>query len=191
MIKLPRTRFETTCGDSKHDFFKLHHVPIWKIQRVLYFLSVLFIMDNLLDTHPTQDNFDILKCCLEKLRPAQLERLNDLVQTRPILLHGDFHLRATSQDGLDYILPNTTVPPEHKVIAWSRILEGKEVLCAINLDDDHAVLFATIDDDLHEVNSRMRCLYASELSPAELNVEVRNGKSIRLTIPPHALVIYE
>lgn len=148
-------------------------------------------MDNLLGTHSPQDIFDIRKCCFEKLRPGQLERLNVLVQTRPILLEGDFYPRATSQNGIDYILPTDAELPEHKVIAWSRVLDGREVLCAINLAGDHAVIFATIDDDLHEVNSRMRCLYASDLSPAELNVEVRNGKSIRLTIPPHALVIYE
>jgi len=74
------------------------------------------------------------------------------------------------------------------VIAWSRILDGKEVLCAVNLDEnDLAVRYSTIDNALHEVTSSMHCLFASELSPAELNVEERNGKAIRLTIPPRAL----
>ena len=149
-------------------------------------------MNNLLGTDSSQDIFGIRAGCLEKLRPVQLERLNALVQTRPILRNGEFYLRATSQNGVDFILPDTATPQEHYVIAWSRIQDGKEVLCAVNIHDQHsAVVYATIDNALHEVDSRMRCLYASELSPAELNVEVRNGKSIRLTIPPHALVIYE
>jgi hypothetical protein len=149
-------------------------------------------MDNLTGTHSTLDIFGIRDCFLMKFRPAQLERLNTLARTHPILLDGEFYLRATSRNGVDFIFPNTTTPPGHNVIVWSRIWDGKEVLCAANLDEQHpAILYATIDNGLHEANSRMQCLYASELSPAELNVEERNGKAIRLTIPPHALVIYQ
>ncbi|WP_138475809.1 hypothetical protein [Dyadobacter bucti] len=147
-------------------------------------------MENLFGGPSDQQIFGIYTH-LEKLRPAQLERLNTLVQTRPILLKGEFYIRATSQNGIDFVFPDPTLLSEHQVIAWSRILDGKEVLCAVNLDEyDLAVRYATIDNALHEVNSSMRCLFASELSPAELNVEERNGKAIRLTIPPRALVIY-
>ncbi|MCF0063768.1 hypothetical protein MUK70_00310 [Dyadobacter chenwenxiniae] len=149
-------------------------------------------MESLSDTHSFADIFGIGDGCFVKLRPAEMERLNALVQARPILTHGEFYIRATSLNGVDFVIPETDTLAEHNVIAWSRILDGKEVLCAVNIGEQHhAVLYVTIDNALHEINSRMRCLYASEISPAELNIEVRNGKSIRLTIPPHALVIYE
>lgn len=148
-------------------------------------------MKDLFGSPSEQEMFGIYAHCYDKLRPVQLERLNTLVQTRPILLNGEFYMRATSQNGIDFIFPDSTLLSEHQVIAWSRILDGKEVLCAVNLDEHHlATCYATVDNALHEVDSRMHCLFASELSPAELNVEVRNGKAIRLTIPPNALVIY-
>ncbi|HWV28735.1 MAG TPA: hypothetical protein VN038_03735, partial [Dyadobacter sp.] len=80
---------------------------------------------------------------------------------------------------------------DKQVIAWSRISGDHEILCAMNLDQEkYACVYATVDDVMHPVDRSMKCLFASDLSPAELNIEVRNGKAIRLTIPPHALVIY-
>ncbi|MCE6989586.1 hypothetical protein [Dyadobacter sp. CY323] len=147
-------------------------------------------MDNLLGNLSVHDLFGVEQC-LQKLSPAQLGRLNTLVQTHPILTEGDFYLRPTSQNGLDFALPVPSGEMAHNVVAWSRISDGQEVLCAVNTNQKNpSVLYVTVDNALHVVNSTMRCLYASDLSPAELNVEVRNGKSIRLSIPPHALVIF-
>lgn len=129
--------------------------------------------------------------CLSNFRPAQTERLNALIKSHPALLEGAFYLRPTSANGVDFEQPGPDQPLGTGVIAWSRILGNQEVLCAINCDRQHyAVLYVTIDNDLHSVDSRMSCLFASDLCPSELNVEVRNGKSIRVTIPPDAMVIY-
>jgi hypothetical protein len=149
------------------------------------------MIQNLLDSHLNPDAFGIRENCLKKLRASQLERLDLLVQQHPILLKGEFFLRSTSKNGIDFTYPEPDRHDPEDVVAWSRMTDGQEVLCAINLaGQDHAQVYVTVDHALHPINSAMQCLYASELSPAELNVEVRNGKSIRLTIPPHGLVIY-
>ncbi|MCF0069582.1 hypothetical protein LZD49_03810 [Dyadobacter sp. CY261] len=148
------------------------------------------MMQNLLDIHLNPDLFGIRENCLDKLRPSQIERLDFLIQKHPTLLSGDFFLRSTSRNGTDFNFPDHE-DGDKEVIAWSRISDGREILCAMNLaEENYAIVYVTVDDGIHPVDSTMKCLYASDLSPAELNIEVRNGKSIRLTIPPHALVIY-
>jgi len=62
---------------------------------------------------------------------------------------------------------------------------------AINTDyQNTTIAYVTIDNDLHAIDSKLKCLYASGNSPQELTVEVRNGKAIRLTIAPAGFVIY-
>lgn len=134
---------------------------------------------------------DIGARCLKKFRPSQIERLNTLVQTHPTLITGAFYFRSTSLNGVDFTFSQPSEDTEGAVVAWSRISETHEFLCAVNTNETlPAVIYVTVDDALHPVDSAMQCFYASDLSPAELNVEVRNGKSIRLTIPPCGLVIY-
>lgn len=148
------------------------------------------MMQNLLDIHLTPDLFGVREHCLKKLRPSQMERLDLLIQKYPSLLSGAFFLRSTSRNGTDFNFPDGKVG-DREVVAWSRISGDHEILCAMNLaQENYAIVYVTVDDGIHPVDSTMKCLYASDLSPTELNIEVRNGKSIRLTIPPHALVIY-
>lgn len=119
-----------------------------------------------------------------------MQRLDALVRQYPILLNGEFFLRPTSVDGVNFTKLEDVLDNEG-VIAWSRIAGDKEILCALNRNEsEYAILFATVDNDTHAVNSSMKCLFASDLSPSELNIETRNGKAIRLIIPPYALVIY-
>lgn len=147
-------------------------------------------MEKLLDEIFSPAHFEIQHCCLQKLRPAQLDRLGVLAGMYPSLSRGAFFLRSTSLNGEDFSFPDPQITTGN-VIAWSRIQGAEEILCAVNCHDQNAaVVYVTVDNSLHAVDSSMRCLYASELSPAELNIETRNGKAIRLTIPPHALVIY-
>lgn len=145
---------------------------------------------NLLDIHLSPDFLGVREDCLENLQPSQMERLDSLVRKYPTLLSGAFFLRSTSRNGITFSYPDEQTG-DKRVIAWSRILDDHEILCAMNLDqENYAIVYVTVDDMMHPVDSSMKRLFASDLSPAELNIEVRNGKAIRLTIPPHALVIY-
>lgn len=148
------------------------------------------MMQNLLDVHLNPDFLGVRERCLEKLRPSHIERLDSLVRRYPTLISGAFFLRSTSRNGITFSYPDDQTG-DKEVIAWSRVSGENEILCAMNLDQEkYACVYVTVDAMMHPVDSSMKCLFASDLSPAELNIEVRNGKAIRLTIPPHALVIY-
>ncbi|MGX5852521.1 hypothetical protein ACWKW6_02705 [Dyadobacter jiangsuensis] len=151
-------------------------------------------MQNLLDIDLNPDFWGIREHCLEKLRPSHMEHLvehlESLIRKYPTLLSGAFFLRSTSRDGTIFSYPDDETG-DKEVIAWSRISDDHEILCATNLNHEkYAFVYVTVDEAMHPIDSSMKCLFASDLSPAELNIEVRNGKAIRLTIPPHALVIY-
>lgn len=148
------------------------------------------MLQNLLDIHLTPDVYGVRENCLEKLRPSQMKGLDVLIRKHPTLLSGAFFLRATSRNGTIFNFPDDAAG-DKDLVAWSRISNGREILCAMNLaQENYAIAYVTVDAGIHPVDSTMKCLYASDLSPTELNIEVRNGKSIRLTIPPHGLVIY-
>ncbi|WP_188927965.1 alpha amylase C-terminal domain-containing protein [Dyadobacter endophyticus] len=125
-----------------------------------------------------------------QLRPDLMKDLQTLIEKRPDLLFGEHHWRTISENGTNFSFPETG-RPHNNVVAFSRILSGREILCAINLHhQDDAIVYVTLDNSLHPSGSRMTCLYASAPSPGELNVEDRNGKAVRLTIPPGSLVVY-
>ncbi|GGM82103.1 hypothetical protein GCM10010967_12260 [Dyadobacter beijingensis] len=147
-------------------------------------------MQGLLDIHLNPDFWGVREHCLEKLRPTQMERLDSLIRKYPTLVSGAFFLRSTSRNGNTFSYPDDEAG-DKEVIAWSRISGDHEILCAVNLaEEKYACVYVTVDEAMHPIDSSMKCLFASDLSPAELNIEVRNGKAIRLTIPPQALVIY-
>ncbi|CAG5011234.1 hypothetical protein DYBT9275_04909 [Dyadobacter sp. CECT 9275] len=119
-----------------------------------------------------------------------MERLDSSIRMYPALISGAFFLRSTSRNGSIFSYPDEQTGVK-QVIAWSRIFGDHEILCAINLDQEkYAFIYVTVDEAMHPIDTSMKCLFATDLSPAELNIEVRNGKAIRLTIPPYALVIY-
>jgi glycosidase len=100
------------------------------------------------------------------------------VRNRHIALRrGRQYLRTVSEHGPEFALPQISGGHMDTIIAWSRIFNDKEILCAINTDTDNEIIaYVTIDNDLHPINSKLRRLYASGICPEELNVEVRNGR---------------
>ncbi|TLU92409.1 hypothetical protein [Dyadobacter sediminis] len=122
----------------------------------------------------------------------EVEKLNMLFRQNAGWNSGQQFLRSTSDNGIDFQFPGLRNNAADAVVAWSVIHNEKEILFAVNLNPEkEAVAYVTIDVALHAVDSRMRNRYASATCPAELNVEVRNGKAIRLTIPAYGFVIYE
>jgi len=148
------------------------------------------VRQNLLDIHLNPDFLGIREHCLEKLQPSHMERLDSLIRKYPTLISGAFFLRSTSRNGSTFSYPDEETG-DKQVIAWSRISGEHEILCAMNLDQENYIcVYVTVDEAMHPIDTSMKCLFVSDLSPAEVNVEVRNGKAIRLTIPPQALAIY-
>lgn len=146
-------------------------------------------MTNQQTRHMTINTADsALLSCLQRLEATELDYLDSLIDREAALTYGEFYVRTISKHGLYFDSPEAF---DMQVVAWSRILADREILCAINFNlSVHAVFYVTIDNELHPVNTCMKRLYASGSCPSELNVEVRNGRSVRLSIPPGALVIY-
>jgi glycosidase len=110
------------------------------------------------------------------------------------LRRGRQFLREISGNGIDFGMPRLVGTEIRSIVPWSRILDLHEVLCAINTDPHNPrTAWVTIDNGLHAVNSRLRCLYstaAGEIGDT-IAVEARNGKAVRLTVPAAGFVIYE
>jgi hypothetical protein len=123
-------------------------------------------------------------------RFAEMEKLNSVIRQNKVLQTGKQFLRPTSENGVDFHFPTDDIP-RNPIFAWSIILDEKEILCGVNLNPGkEEIAYVTVDNDLHAIDSKMKNLYASATCPSELNIEERNGKAIRLTIPPYGLVVY-
>ncbi len=117
----------------------------------------------------------------------------------PAMRRGRQYLRQISADGLRFALPWEAgqVPG---ILAWSRILADRELLCAINTDPAQPrEVWATIDDQLHRTGEFLTLLHASstadvgpaaQIPAARIPVEDRNGRAARLVIPPGAFAVY-
>lgn len=81
------------------------------------------------------------------------------------------------------------------VVPWSRIFSNHEMVLAINTDvDQPRSAWVTIDNDLHRDDSKfLTCIYSTDSAQvgSEAEVEARNGKAVRLTVPVGGFVIYE
>ena len=80
------------------------------------------------------------------------------------------------------------------VVPWSRIFDRHEMLVAINTDyHSPSTAWVTIDAELHPAGSALRCVYSSDAARigAEVEVEARNGKAVRLTVPAAGCAIWE
>ncbi|SEJ49331.1 Glycosidase [Dyadobacter koreensis] len=121
----------------------------------------------------------------------EIAKIIDVRNKHIPLRRGRQYLRQISGNGTDFGFPVMFGDRMKSIVAWSRIFNDQEILCAFNTDPENELIaYVTIDGTLHTINSRMKCLYASGPSPVEVNVEVRNGKAVRLTIPPSGFVIY-
>ncbi|MCF2518848.1 hypothetical protein [Dyadobacter sp. CY351] len=123
--------------------------------------------------------------------PLAMAKLQSLIESQPALKEGSHHWRPTSEDGREFTLQRPHTDNLPYVLAWSQILDDREVLCAINLDQrKQAALYVTIDQAMYAQDEKLYRFLGPGQIPAELNIEDRNGKSVRLTIPPNTLVIY-
>jgi hypothetical protein len=79
------------------------------------------------------------------------------------------------------------------VVAWSRIFDDREMLLAINTDSNNARgAWVTIDNNLHDGGTPLKCIYSTEKQQIglELKIANRNGKAVFLSVPPAGFVIF-
>ncbi|MGZ8224576.1 MAG: alpha-amylase family glycosyl hydrolase [Methylobacter sp.] len=81
------------------------------------------------------------------------------------------------------------------VVPWSRLFNKQEILLAINTDtDEERTAWVTIDNNLHSNDSQfLTCIYSTDFTQinSSCNIEARNGKAVRLTVPAGGFVIYK
>jgi glycosidase len=123
----------------------------------------------------------------------ELSRVLAVRRAEPALRRGRQFLRQISGNGTDFGYPASSGgAPILSVMAWSRILAEREVLCAMNTDPHQdRTAWVTVDASLHHASDTLPCLYHSGPGPhPALTVEARNGTAVQLTIPPGGFVIY-
>jgi hypothetical protein len=109
------------------------------------------------------------------------------------LRRGRQFLRQISGNGVDFGFPQTFGGRLRSVVAWSRIFNDEEILCAINTDSDRRTsAFVTIDNDLHAAGSHLTCLYSTDAADigGAIPIEARNGKALSLSVPAAGFVVY-
>lgn len=111
------------------------------------------------------------------------------------LRRGRQYLREISEDGEVFQFPEPGNSPYQGVIAWSRLLDVDEFVCAINTDPHttHSV-FVTIDRERHEPGSRpLECLYstdAAQIGTTTTTPDEYNGSAVCIVVPPGGVVLY-
>lgn len=126
-----------------------------------------------------------------KQKPGLIGELQSVIDNHQTIKHGENYWREVSEYGAEFALPGTGTETISSVLAWSRILSGEEILCAINLNPQtQIVLYVTIDCALHAHDSQLKLLFGPGSIPSEVNIEERNGRCVRLVLPPDTLVIY-
>jgi glycosidase len=109
------------------------------------------------------------------------------------LRRGRQYLRQLSEDGNTFFYPQLVEGSLHYIVAWSRIFNDQEYLCAINTDMSKQVkAWATLDSLLHPAGSEMRCLLCSNKTVMvdPVTVEARNGSATQITVPAGGFAVY-
>ena len=119
--------------------------------------------------------------------------VHGLRQKQLTLRRGRQYLRQISGDGVNFGFPQVMGGRMLTIVAWSRIFNDSELLCAINTDPDHpTTAFVTIDNALHAAGDQLTCLHSTNAAEIgqKLNVQARNGKALQLTVPAAGFVTY-
>jgi glycosidase len=123
----------------------------------------------------------------------ELAAVLTLRRQRLALRRGRQYLRPISGNGVDFGTPRLFGRELRSIVPWSRIFVDDEVLLAINTDPQSATTaWVTIDDGLHAAGDELRCLYSTDHGQVgqAVQVEARNGKAVRLSVPAAGFAAY-
>jgi glycosidase len=116
------------------------------------------------------------------------------VRTSDISLRrGRQYLRPISEDGFTFWYPNRIGEGRMtSMVAWSRIMSDREVVCAINTDlAAPRTAWVTIDAGLHAVGDKYQYAYSTDPTRigSPVAAQARNGLAISVTVPAAGFVI--
>jgi hypothetical protein len=124
----------------------------------------------------------------------QLAELLALRRRRIELRRGRQYLREISGDGVFFGVPAPLGGALRSVVAWSRIFDRVETVCAVNTDIAQPQgAWVGIDATLHRPGDALHRLYpgTAEMIAATVPVEERAGRlAVYLTLPPGSYAVY-
>jgi glycosidase len=117
---------------------------------------------------------------------AEVAAVLNLRRREPALRRGRQYLREISGDGVDFGLPRSFGGRMTTVVAWSRILADREIVCAFNNDPVAArTAWVTVDAGLNGGVAAYGYDHCSDPRAVGTTtpVESRNGRAIEVTLP--------
>ncbi|KAF2098396.1 alpha-amylase [Rhizodiscina lignyota] len=128
----------------------------------------------------------------------EFAKICEIRRKEEALRRGRQYLRDISYDESGWGLPTIEGDQMKSIMAWSRIFNGIEILCAINTDtENETTVFVTVDHWIKPSGSSMGLIYASgESTNLHQTLTVSNdsgsGRSVvKLAVPPAGFVIYK
>lgn len=135
--------------------------------------------------------------CFDETHPLYRELARLLAVRRQViaLRRGRQYLRAISGNGIDFGEPRMIDGALRSIVAWSRLFNDREWLCAINTDPGQSrAAWVGLDFDLQQPGQRLVCLHASD--PARVGTHIAVGaprpewRAVWLDLPPASCAVY-
>lgn len=124
-----------------------------------------------------------------------IAEVNSLRKEHLALRRGRQYLRQISETGEvgSFGPPRMIGGQIRSVVPWSRLFANEEILLAINTDTDTPrSAWVTVDASLQVGRDALTCLYSSD--PGQIGgkvaIEARNGRAVRISLPPGGFVMY-
>ena len=129
---------------------------------------------------------------------CELAEILKLREEKLVLRRGRQYLREISGNGVDFGLPAKVGGRLLSVVAWSRILDKKEMLVAVNTDPVAVrTAWVLVDAGLHPAGSRLKCVYSTRNADkgAVLMVQRKGAAgdvaAVELEVPAAGFVVLE
>jgi glycosidase len=121
----------------------------------------------------------------------QISIITSIRSQEVVLRRGRQFLREISGDGSGWGVPYIVGDRMLSVVAWSRILDGVEIICAINTDNSTSrTALVTVDNGIQSPGDSLTALYP--LNGAPVQVQSIGGRlAISLTVPAGGFVLFK
>jgi glycosidase len=126
----------------------------------------------------------------------KIAELSSIRKQELALTRGRQYLREISGNGVGFGYPFLVGgAPMKSIVAWSRVFNGVEILCAINTDTEEARnAWVTVDAEINGEGEVLGALFEKQSSHARTTVvvEKRGSRSVvQLSVPPASFTMFK
>lgn len=120
-----------------------------------------------------------------------VQKITAIRKAEITLRKGRQYLREISGNGIDWGYPAAWGGKMLSVVAWSRVFDGEEIICALNTDHQaERTAYVTIDSGIQAIGKKLQYLYSLDGSATQVIVEeLQNRRAILLSLPTAGFVI--